>query len=422
VAEIRRTRKTFETVKVPSLAMHRVHEDGFIFLWIAALLTVIGDTPTHTVRTMDRILISLCGAGSALPAALLAVLVVVGPVSAQQVPRVVVAVAEMTEVSQTAAFNGRVVASQKVDLRARISGFVQEIGFVEGGTVAEGKVLFRLEDDTYRFALDQAEASVASAQSAEALALIERDRQKELNQRGSAADAVLQRAEADYQGRVADVRRLEAQRDQAALNLSYAEVKAPFVGRVGLAAVDVGALVGPETGPLLTLVKTDPMMVEFPVPERELLQFQAKAAEVSGTLALSLVRADGSLYNQQGTLNFADVTVNQGTDTILMRASFPNPEGTLTDGALVSVRLAAEGAAPQLTVPQQAVQRDLTGPYVLVVGADNVVQPRRVDVERLADGLAVIASGLSEGEQVITEGVNKVRPGMTVDAALAGQG
>ncbi len=374
------------------------------------------------VRTMARNTVSFGGAASALSAALLAVLLIAGPVPAQQAPRVVVAVAELTEVSQTAAFNGRVVASQKVDIRARISGFVQEIGFTEGGTVEEGEVLFLLEDDTYRFTLDQAEASVAAAQSAEALALIERDRQKELNQRGSAADAVLQRAEADYQGRVADVRRLQAQRDQAALNVSYAEVKAPFAGRVGLTAVDVGALVGPETGPLLTLVKTDPMMVEFPVPERELLQFQAKAAEMSGTLALSLVRADGSIYNQQGSLNFTDVTVNQGTDTILLRASFPNPDGALTDGALVSVRLAAEGAAPQLTVPQQAIQRDLTGAFVLVVGADNIVQQRRVDVDRLADGLAVIASGLEAGEQVITEGLNKVRPGVTVDAALAGQG
>lgn len=164
------------------------------------------------------------------------------------------------------------------------------------------------------------------------------------------------------------------------------------------------------------------MMVEFPVTERELLRAKARAAELSGALAVSIVRADGTVYNQQGTLNFADVTVNQGTDTVLLRASFPNPDGALTDGALVSVRLAADGAAAQLTVPQQAVQRDLTGPYVLVVGADNVVQPRRVDVERLAEGLAVISSGLAEGEQVITEGVNKVRPGMTVDAALAGQG
>jgi len=367
---------------------------------------------------MPKTLFSPSGAGAAILTALL----ISGPVAAQQVPRVVVAVAEMSEVSQTAAFNGRVAASQKVALRARVSGFVQEIGFTEGGMVAEGDVLFRLEDDTYRFALAQAEASVDSASSAASLARIERDRQKELAVRGTSAQAVLDRAEADYLGRAAEVRRLEAQRDQAALNLSYAQIKAPFSGRVGLTAVDVGALVGPETGPLLTLVRTDTMMVEFPVTERELLRAKARAAELSGALAVSIVRADGTVYNQQGTLNFADVTVNQGTDTVLLRASFPNPDGALTDGALVSVRLAADGAAAQLTVPQQAVQRDLTGPYVLVVGADNVVQPRRVDVERLAEGLAVISSGLAEGEQVITEGVNKVRPGMTVDAALAGQG
>jgi membrane fusion protein (multidrug efflux system) len=348
-----------------------------------------------------------------------------GALQAQQAaPQVVVAEAALADVAQAASFNGRVLAVQKVDIRARVSGFVEEIGFVEGGVVAEGDVLFELEDDTYRFALDQAEAQVAAATAAAELARLERDRQQELVSRDAAALAVLQRAEADFAAKEADVRRLAALRDQAALNLSYATITAPFAGRVGLSAVDVGALVGPETGALLTLVRVDPMTVEFPVPERQLLAFQAAAAEAGGppTGVITLTRADGSAYPHEGTFDLADVEVNQATDTVMIRATFPNPDGALTDGALVSVTLTAAPGEPELTVPQIAVQRDLAGAFVLVVDAAGLVEQRRVEVARQGQGLAVIAAGLEAGEQVVTEGINKVRPGITVDAALDGQG
>lgn len=347
-----------------------------------------------------------------------------GQANAQAMPRVVVAEATLADVGQTATFNGRSVAVQKVDLRARISGFVEARGFEEGGTVAAGDVLFALEDDAYQFALAQAEASVTQAEAAAALALIERDRQAELVSRGSAAQALLDRAEADYNARAAEVRRLMAARDQAKLNLSYAEITAPFAGRVGLSVADVGALVGPESGPLLTLVAIDPMTVEFPVPERELLLFRAavEGAQTGGVETITLTRSDGSVYGETGTINFSDVTVNQGTDTVLVRAVFPNSEGQLRDGALVSVTLSAAAPEQSLTVPQQAVQRDLTGAFVLVVNAAGVVEQRRVEVARQAEGVAVIAGGLEAGERVVTEGINKVRPGITVDAALAGQG
>jgi membrane fusion protein (multidrug efflux system) len=356
----------------------------------------------------------------------LALMMAVGhPAMAQQAaPSVVVAEATLAEVAEAVTFNGRVVATQKVDIRARISGFVEELGFTEGRLVSEGDVLFRLEDDSYRFALDQAEAQVAAADAAAALALLERDRQAELVARDAAAQAVLDRAEADYQAKAADVRRLQAMRDQAALNLSYATITAPFDGRVGRAAVDVGALVGPETGALLTLVRVDPMTVEFAVPERVLLVFQAQAQANGGppTGAITLVRADGSTYPEPGTFDFADVAVNQSTDTVIIRAVFPNPDGSLTDGALVAVTLTADPGEPQLTVPQIAVQRDLTGPFVLVVDDAGVVEQRRVEVARQSQGVAVIGAGLEPGERVVTEGINKVRPGITVDAALAEAG
>ena len=341
---------------------------------------------------------------------------------AQPLPAVTVAPVEMTAVSEMAVFTGRAVAQQKVDIRARISGFVEARNFTEGGRVEANAVLFEIEDGAYRANLDEIDASIAAAEATMKLAEIERDRQATLVARQATAQAVLDVAEANLAKAKADVQRLSAQRDRAALDLSYTEVRAPFAGVVGLAAADVGALVGPESGPLATLVRTDPMTVEFPVPERAALEFQARvdAGKATKIGAVELTLADNSAYPETGDIDFADVQVARGTDTILVRAVFPNPQGRLTDGALVRVTLRSDSPDRQLTVPQQAVQRDLQGAFVLAVAADGTVELRRVAIGASYEGRVVITGGLSEGEQVIVEGVNKARPGSKVDAALAG--
>jgi membrane fusion protein (multidrug efflux system) len=342
---------------------------------------------------------------------------------AQTLPAVTVARAELTDVSETAAFTGRAAALQKVAIRARVTGFVEERGFREGGRVAAGDILFRMEDGAYRATLAEVEASIAAAEAALQLARIERDRQAELVAREATAQAVLDRAEAEAARAAAEVDRLRAQRDRAALDLSYTEIRAPFAGEVGLTLADVGDLVGPEFGPLVTLVSTDPMGVEFPVSERLALDFQRRlaAGEASRVGAVSLTLADGSSYPELGDIDFGDVEVASGTDTILTRALFPNPDGRLIDGALVRVTLRAETPQRLLTVPQVAVQRDMQGAFVLVADEASAVALRRIETGTTAEGRTVIEAGLAEGERVIVDGVNKVRPGMSVDAAEAPQ-
>jgi len=233
----------------------------------------------------------------------------------------------------------------------------------------------------------------------------------------------LDRAVAEADSAAAQVKQLEAQREAAALNLSYTQIKAPFAGRVGLASADVGALVGPDSGPLLTLVRTHPMTVQFPVPERDLLALKTNDSQgdTTGVGSVTLTLADGTPYAEQGQLDFSDVTVSTGTDTVLIRAVFANDDGILRDGSLVRVTVEGASATPVLTVPQQAIQRDLLGAFVLVVDDAGVVSQKRVEVSRLTRGLAIVSSGLEPGERVITEGVNKARPGATVNAALAGE-
>jgi membrane fusion protein, multidrug efflux system len=336
-------------------------------------------------------------------------------------PAVSVVTIAASDITPFSSFTGRIEAIDKVELIARVDGFLEERPFTEGGIVQAGDLLFAIEKDPYLARLGEVDADIAAAQAELTLAQLEVDRQTTLVGRQAAAQAVLDQATALAGKSNAELMRAQSSRARAELDLSYTDVKAPINGRIGRAAASVGDYVSPELGPLATIVSQDPIYVTFPVTQRQFLTFRESNGDTAdtSTLAIKIRLANGELYDRVGTIDFVDVEVDPGTDTLTVRAVVENPEGTLIDQQLVTA--VVESAEPQtaLLVPQQAVLAEQGGRYVLVVGDGNTVEQRPITVGRTVDGSYVVTDGLGEGDQVITEGIQRVRPGMVVDPAPA---
>jgi membrane fusion protein (multidrug efflux system) len=341
------------------------------------------------------------------------------PASSQAAPPPAVTVVSVVResIAPTTSFTGRVEAVDTVDLRARVAGFLEQRLFVEGADVAVGDLLFILEKAPYEAQVEQIKATVARAEATLQLATIDRKRQQELVKRQAAAQAKLDESVAKEGEARADLQRQKAELQQAELDLSYTEIRAPIAGRIGQAVFSVGDYVTPESGALATIVSQDPITVLFPVTQRELLEVRKKSGEAQRDPRAIPVRvelADGSQYQHAGTIDFVDVQADPGTDTVTIRAELKNPDRLLIDGQVVGVVVETAAPEPVLLVPQQALQADQQGVFVLVVDTEDKVQVRRIAIGRSLEGRTIVSSGLEEGERVITEGVQKVRPGQVV--------
>jgi membrane fusion protein (multidrug efflux system) len=232
---------------------------------------------------------------------------------------------------------------------------------------------------------------------------------------------VLDQSRANLDSAKASVLQNEAALTIARENLGYTDVKSPIDGRIGLTAYTQGNLVNPASGVLATIVSQDPIYVQFPVSVRELENVRAARKQENGRLIKIevLVRlSSGREYPHPGVWNYTDTQVDQQTDTLIMRATLPNPERQLVDGAFVTVEVKERQEQPRLVVPQAALQVDQAGNYVLVVNDDHKVELKRVKTGPSVDTDVVIEDGLGQGEKVIVDGVQKVRPGQVVDATL----
>ena len=339
-------------------------------------------------------------------------------------PAVTVTPVVSREVTATGDFIGRVVAIDKVDVVARISGFINERNFTEGQQVKTGDLLFSIEPDTYKAAVDQQTANLAKAKATEVNANLQLQRGQDLVRNQNIPQSEVDQRAANAQAAHADVMQAQALLEQARINLGYTEIRSPVDGRIGLANFTVGNLVSPSSGPLATIVSQDPIYVTFQASEADIIEYKhriAASADKNPHVTIHIKLPDGTVYPHPGRTNLLDVQVQPDTDTVLVRAQLPNPEGVLIPGGIVGVIV--ERGAPQasLIVPQSAVQLDQAGRYVMVVGADKKVELRRITtgVEQGRD--IVVSAGLKEGELVIVEGIQKVHPGQVVAANVAAQ-
>ena len=341
-----------------------------------------------------------------------------GPPPAPTVSVITVAPAAVTLSSE---LPGRLEASRVAQVRARTAGIVLQRVYTEGSDVKAGQVLFRIDPASFQASYDSAQATVAKAEANLAQAELKVKRYKPL----LAAQAVSQQeyddaATAQKQA-AADLATARAARQNAGLTLGYATVTAPIAGRVGRALVTEGALVGQgEATPMATVQQLDPIYVTITQSSTELLRLQQALASGKLTSAgkgqarVTLVTEDGQPYPLPGKLLFSDVSVDESTGAVSMRAEFPNPQHALLPGMYVRARLEQGVREAAITVPQQAVVRGPDGASVMVVGADDKVLSQPVVADNVQGQNWVISSGLKGGERIVVEGFQKAKPGTQV--------
>ena len=275
-----------------------------------------------------------------------------------------------------------------------------------------------IEQAPYQAKVSAAEASVAVAAARLDRTEIELKRQTTLVSKEAAAQTKLDDARTARNEAKGEYDKLIAELEQAKLQLSYTEIRAPIDGRIGKSLLSVGSFVNPQSGTLATIVQQDPIGVVFPVSQRDLLAVREKMGDkaklTEHTVYVEIGK--GKRYQYPGKVDFLDVGVNTGTDAVNVRATFPNPQGLLVDGQLVTAVVESESAEPTLVVPVNAIQIDQSGTFVLIVNSEKKIEVRRVELLRQDANFIAIAKGLSAGDLVVTEGVQKVRPGQAVDA------
>jgi membrane fusion protein (multidrug efflux system) len=326
-------------------------------------------------------------------------------------------VATKQPVNQATEFVGRIEAIDRVDVRARVTGFLQEIYFKEGETVKEGSRLFLIDPAPFEAALQQARGAVLQAQGTLTNAIAQRVRADELIKTGATSVAVQDERLAAEQNAQGGLAIAQANERTATINLGYTTVLAPITGRIGRTKITKGNVVGPDTGSLALIVRQDPMFVTFPVSQREFLRLRQEGSQKTrANYVVKLRFSDGAVYDQDGEIDFVDVTVDRGTDTIMVRARVGNPAGALTDGQFMRVAVQRDEAEEKVVIPQAAILADQEGTYVYAVQDGKAVVKRIKTGPEVGAGIA-IEQGLSGGEVIVTFGLQFLRPGAPVAAS-----
>ncbi|HHT7548260.1 TPA: efflux RND transporter periplasmic adaptor subunit [Raoultella planticola] len=345
--------------------------------------------------------------------------------AAPQAPAVSVADVVVKSISQWDSFNGRIEAVESVQLRPRVSGYIEKVNYTDGQEVKKGEVLFTIDDRTYRAALEQAQATLARAKTQASLARSEASRtDKLINTNVVSREEWEQRRSAATQAQ-ADIQAAQAAVDAAQLNLDFTKVTAPIDGRASRALITSGNLVtaGDSASVLTTVVSQKTVYVYFDVDESTYLHYQNLARSGQGAASnhlalpveIGLVGEDG--YPHQGKVDFLDNQLTPSTGTIRMRALLDNTQRQFIPGLFARVRLPGSAEFQATLIDDKAVLTDQDRKYVYIVDKDGKAQRRDIKPGRLAAGLRIVQQGLNPGDKVIVEGLQKVfMPGMPVNA------
>ncbi len=332
-------------------------------------------------------------------------------------PAVSVFTVENKAIYPEVSFVAKIESQDTVGLRARVTGFLQERLFNEGDVVEAGQPLFIIEKVNFEAKVREAEANVSRAEAQSVNAKSQYERTKTLFKTKDVSEARLDETKAAYDTATATISQMKANLDLAKKDLEYTVIKAPMSGKIGESKFSVGELIGPDSGILATIVKINPIDAVFSVSENEMLSLnkQIRASTNLDDVKVHFYTSDGVKYPEAGRLSFVDNRLDENMNTLKVKASFPNPNGQLISGQYGRIVLTGKNTVTDLVIPMRAVQRDMLGAFVYVVGPDDIVQKREVKTgSELSNFDIVILGGLKAGERVVIEGFQKIQPNIPV--------
>ena len=325
-------------------------------------------------------------------------------------------------------YPGRTAGYREVQVRAQVSGILQQRSYQEGSQVKQGQVLFSIDPRTYQAALARAKGALAQEQAR--YRQTERDlrRIRELQKKGFASESELDNAISNFEQSKANIEAAKAEVQSKQIDLDYTTVEAPISGITSKEAVSEGSLIvanDPNSSLLTQITQLDPIYVNYAYADREAARLREDVQNgvvrlpEDNQLTAEIIFGDGSLYAQKGKVDFTDSLIDKGTGTVSARAIVPNTEQTLLPGQFVRIRISGMVRPNSITVPEKALAQSPAGNFVYVVDDQGLAQPRLVDTDMINKGRWVIRSGLKEGERVIVDGLIRVRPKQPVQVVDA---